>query len=59
MSEPERDIDVPHELRGGASANDVEAFGDVQAAEEEATLERWREEIRTRAYERLREREGR
>ena len=35
MSEPEREIDVPYELRGGVWANDVDVFGDV----EEATID--------------------
>jgi hypothetical protein len=33
--EPEREIDVPYELRGGVWANDVDVFGDV----EEVTLD--------------------
>jgi hypothetical protein len=35
VSEPERDIDVPYELRGGVWANDVDVFADL----EEATLD--------------------
>jgi len=35
VTQPEREIDVPHEWRGGAWANDVDVFGDVQ----EATLD--------------------
>ena len=35
MSEPEREIDVPYELRGGVWANHVDVFGDAQ----EATLD--------------------
>jgi hypothetical protein len=33
--EPEREIDVPYELRGGVWANHVDVFGDL----EEATLD--------------------
>jgi hypothetical protein len=33
--EPEREIDVPYELRGGVWANDVDVFGDLA----EATLD--------------------
>jgi hypothetical protein len=35
VSDSEREIDVPHEWRGGVWANDVDVFGDVQ----EATLD--------------------
>ena len=35
MSEPEPQIEVPYEWRGGVWANDVDVFGDV----EEATLD--------------------
>jgi hypothetical protein len=35
VSAPEREIDVPYEVRGGVWANDVDVFGDVQ----EATLD--------------------
>ena len=30
MSEPERDIDVPADVRAGVWANDVDVFGDVE-----------------------------
>ena len=30
MSEPERDIDVPPDVRAGVWANDVDVFGDVE-----------------------------
>jgi hypothetical protein len=32
VSEPEPDIEVPYELRGGVSANDVDVFGDMEHA---------------------------
>ena len=32
MSEPEREVDVPYELRGGVWANDVDVFGDLEGA---------------------------
>jgi hypothetical protein len=35
VTEPEPEVDVPYELRGGVWANHVDAFGDV----EEATLD--------------------
>ena len=35
MSEPEPEVDVPYDLRGGVWANHVDVFGDV----EEATLD--------------------
>jgi hypothetical protein len=35
VSEPERQIEVPYELRGGVWSDDVDVFGDV----EEATLD--------------------
>jgi hypothetical protein len=35
VSEPERDIDIPPDVRAGVWANDVDIFGDV----EEVTLD--------------------
>jgi len=32
VSEPEPEIEVPYELRGGVWANDVDVFGDVEHA---------------------------
>ena len=46
MSEPEREIDVPAEVRGGAWADDVDVFGDI----EQATLDFIRLEPRDPTY---------
>ena len=67
MSERERDVDVPPEVRAGVWANDIDVFGDVEEATldfvrveprdptDQAILRRWREAARKRAYEKLRE----